>query len=262
MSVTNLKRANATSVRDQVSEAEWETRVELAACYRLMAASGVFDLTYNHLSARLPDRPEHYLIKGERQLFQQVTASSLVKYDFAGNKLIDTPHSVSRGGLVIHAGVLEARPDLAAVFHTHTAANIAVSCHKVGLLPISQHALRFYGTIGYHDFNGFEFDLEGRTRLNRDLAGRSVMLMRNHGALVCGRTIPEAYVDHHFLEVACQAQIGALAAGGVDQIVIPSESVATHSAEQSRAMGPVTKDSRDWGALIELADSLDPSYRD
>ena len=261
MSVTSLRRAAPSSLRDRVSEAEWQTRVELAACYRLMAHAGVFDLTYNHLSARLPDRPEHYLIKGERQLFQQVTASSLVKYDFEGNKLIDSPYAVSRGGLVIHGGVLEARPDIAAVFHTHTAANIGVSCHKVGLLPISQHALHFYGAIAYHDFAGFEFDLEGRQRLNRDLEGKYTMLMRNHGALVCGRTIPEAYVQHHFLEMACQAQIGALAAGGVHQIVIPSEAVAQHAARQSNH-GPITRDSRDWAALLELADAIDPSYRD
>ena len=261
MAVTQLKPRGG-SLRSQVSEAEWQTRLELAACYRLMAHTGVFDLTYNHLSARLPDAPEHYLIKGERQLFQQVTASSLVKYDFAGNKLIDSEHAVSRGGLVIHAGVLEARPDIAAVFHTHTAANMAVSNHKCGLLPITQHALHFYNAIGYHDFAGFEFDLEGRVRLNRDLEGKLVMLMRNHGALVCGRTIPEAYVDHHFLEMACQAQIGALAAGGVDQIVIPSDAVARHAAEQARKMGPITRDSRDWGALVALADTLDPSYRD
>ena len=261
MAVTQLKPRTG-SLRSQIGEAEWQTRLELAACYRLMAHSGVFDLTYNHLSARLPDAPEHYLIKGERQLFQQVTASSLVKYDFAGNKLIECPHSVSRGGLVIHGGVLEARADIAAVFHTHTAANMAVSTHKVGLLPISQHALNFYGVIAYHDFAGFEFDLEGRTRLNRDLEGKYVMLMRNHGALVCGRTIPEAYVKHHFLEMACQAQIGALAAGGVDQIVIPSDAVAAHAAAQAHAGGPITRDSRDWGALVELADALDASYRD
>ena len=262
MRVTSLKRSTASSLRDRVSEVEWQARVELAACYRLMAAAGVFDLTYNHLSARLPDRPDHYLIKGERQLFQQVTASSLVKYDFAGNKLIDSPYAVSRGGLVIHGGVLEARPDIAAVFHTHTAANIAVSCHKCGLLPISQHALHFHGAIAYHEFAGFEFDLEGRVRLNRDLEGKYVMLMRNHGALVCGRSIPEAYVQHHFLELACQAQIGALAAGGVDQIVIPSAEVAAHAARQAHAHGPITRDSRDWAALLELADGLDPSYRD
>jgi ribulose-5-phosphate 4-epimerase/fuculose-1-phosphate aldolase len=262
MPVTSLKRSATASLRDRVSEAEWQARVELAACYRLMAHAGVFDLTYNHLSARLPDRPEHYLIKGERQLFQQVSASSLVKYDFAGNKLIDSPHAVSRGGLVIHGGVLEARPDIAAVFHTHTAANIGVSTHKCGLLPISQHALRFYGAIGYHEFTGFEFDLEGRQRLNRDLEGKYVMLMRNHGALVCGRTIPEAYVLHHMLELACQAQVAALAAGGVDRIVIPSSEVAAHAARQANGHGPITRDSRDWAALLELADALDPSYRD
>src|SRR5258707_7314358 len=161
MSVTTLRRSATRSLRDQVSEAEWQARVELAACYRLMAAAGVFDLTYNHLSARLADRPEHYLIKGERQLFQQVTASSLVKYDFAGTKLIDSPHAVSRGGLVIHAGVLEARPDIHAVFHTHTAANMAVSNHKWGLLPVTQHALHFFNANGYHHFPGFCFVLEG-----------------------------------------------------------------------------------------------------
>lgn len=260
--VVPVRPAPSRRIRDQVSDAEWQARVELAACYRLMAAAGVFDLTYNHLSARLPDRPDHYLIKGERQLFQQVTASSLVKYDFAGNKLIESEHAVSRGGLVIHAGVLEARPDLAAVFHTHTPATIAVANQRCGLLPISQHAMHFWGSIGTHEFAGFEFDLAGRARLTADLEGRHTLLMRNHGALVCGRTIPEAYVRHHYLETACQAQVGSLAAGGVEQIVVPPAAVCDHAAAQVRAMGMVTRDGRDWGALMALADSLDPSYRE
>ena len=261
MSVVNFSFKSTKSLEGTVSAAEWETRLALAACYRLLAHTGVWDMTYNHLSARIPDAPNHYLIKGERQLFSQVTASSLVKYDLDGAKLTETPHSVSRGGLVIHAGVLEARSDINAVFHTHTEASMAVSAQKIGLLPITQHALRFYGFIAYHDFGGFEFDLDGRKRLNDDLAGKYVMIMRNHGALVTGRTIAEAYVEHHFLEYACRAQIGALAAGGIDGLIIPSDEVASHAAQQIRSRGPETEQGRDWGAMIELIDSIDDSYR-
>lgn len=251
-----------TSLRDIVSAAEWDTRVKLAASYRLMAHAGITDLTYNHLSARIPDRPERYAIKAEHELFDEVTASSLLVYDFSGEKIYPSEGSVSRGGLVIHGGVMEARPDIMAVFHTHTAANIGVSAMKCGLLPISQHAVRFHNRIGYHDFNGFEFDLEGRTRLTRDLEGKLMLMLRNHGVLACGRSIPEAYINHHFFEMACQGQVAALTVGGLDGLNIPDDAMSEKSALQAARAGHRDENHRDWRALMRLADRIDPAFRD
>ena len=242
------------------SGAAWETRVKLAACYRLMAHFGVADLTYNHLSARHPERLDAFFIKGEHQLFEEVTASSLLLYDLDGKRLEDAGDQVSRGGLVIHAGVLAVRPDVNAVFHTHTVANMAVASQRRGLLPLTQHAMSFYGRIAYHDFGGFEFDVAGRTRLAADLGEHFVALLRNHGALVCGRCIPEAFVLHHFLEMACRAQVAALS-GGADDLVVPDHDVAEHGARQFNAsIGPRDEHFRDWPALMRLAYRLDPAF--
>lgn len=262
MAVTPLSRSK-TGMRDRVSAVEWETRVKLAACYRLMADAGISDLTYNHLSARVPDRPDRYLIKGERTLFHEVTASSLLAYDLAGDRVYDADDKVGIGGLVIHGGVFEARPDLVAVFHTHTPANMGVSCQEFGLLPLTQHSSYFYNDITYHDFDGFEFDLKGRESLVRDLADRRTMVLRNHGALVCGRSIPEAYIMHHFFEMACRAQVAALSAGGgLAHIKVIPEKTAAHAAAQADKMGHRDENHRDWAALVRLADHLDPGYRD
>jgi ribulose-5-phosphate 4-epimerase/fuculose-1-phosphate aldolase len=256
-----LTTERASGLRDLVSAAEWETRVKLAASYRLMAHAGIIDLTYNHLSARIPDHADRYAIKGEHELFDEVTASSLLVYDFSGAKIYPSDDSVSRGGLVIHGGVMEARPDIMAVFHTHTAANIGVSAQKCGLLPISQHAVRFHNRIGYHDFDGFEFDLAGRARLTRDLEGKLMLMLRNHGVLACGRSIPEAYINHHFFEMACRGQVAALSAGGPDALFIPDEAMSEKSALQAAKAGHRDENHRDWQALIRLADRIDPSYR-
>jgi ribulose-5-phosphate 4-epimerase/fuculose-1-phosphate aldolase len=253
--------ASPSELHAIVSAAEWETRVKLAACYRLMAHFGVTDLTYNHLSARIPDRPDRYAIKGEHQFFDEVTASSLLVYDFSGERIYPSDDSVSRGGLVIHGGIMEARPDIMAVFHTHTAANIGVSAQKCGLLPISQHAVRFFNRIGYHDFEGFEFDLAGRERLVRDLEGKLMLVLRNHGVLACGRSIPEAYINHHFFELACQGQVAALSAGGPDALLIPTDDLSERAAVQAARTGHRDENHRDWAALLRLADRVDPSYR-
>lgn len=253
--------AKDLSLQGKVSDAEWKARVQLAASYRLLAAAGVDDLTYNHLSARVPDQPNTYLIKSERQLFNQVTASSLLKYDFEGNKLGDITGSVSRGGQVIHAGILESRPDVNAVFHTHTPANVGLSAQKVGLLPLNQHALRVYSRTAYHDFHGFEFDFEARKQLVDSLGDKFFLVMRNHGVMICGRTIPEAYVEHHNFEFAAKAQIAALSAGGVDQLVVPSDEVVAYaSAQVDKFLTTITEDGRDWGALLQQAYALDAGF--
>jgi ribulose-5-phosphate 4-epimerase/fuculose-1-phosphate aldolase len=239
---------------------ERKAREQLAACYRQFALAGLTDLTYNHLSARIPGQPDCYLVKSEHEFFDEVTASSLLKYHLDGRKL-SGEGSVSRGGLVIHGGVLEARPDLMAVFHTHTPANMAVSAQKCGLLPLTQHAIRFVEEIGYHESHGFEFDAEGRAALTRDLAGNYILMLSNHGALVCGRTIPEAYIKTHFLEMACRAQIGAMA-GGYDNLIIPSNEVAVFGARQITGKPAADENHRDWKASVRQLERLNSNWRD
>jgi ribulose-5-phosphate 4-epimerase/fuculose-1-phosphate aldolase len=250
------------SVRDQVSAEEWAARVELAAGYRLLAHHGVNDLTYNHFGLRVPGEPDHMLIKRTDWMFSEVTASSLLKVDFDGNVL--TPTDVTRikgGALIIHAGLLRHRPDLNATLHTHTVAGMGVAAHKSGLLPINQHALRFYGEIKYHEFEGFEFDPDMTAKLVRDLDGGSFMILRNHGVLVCGGSVAECVVNHHWLEMACQGQIAALAAGE-GNYTIPSTAACEYAHSQFVREGDFLKGGKDWAACLRLADRLDPSYKD
>jgi ribulose-5-phosphate 4-epimerase/fuculose-1-phosphate aldolase len=260
MSALNVSSLKPVSLRVQVSAEEWGVRVALAASYRLLAESGVSDLTYNHLSARVPGEPDNYLIKSEDELFDEVTASSLVKYNLRGDKLSNNPGHVSRGGLVIHAGILEARPDLGAVFHTHTPANIAVGAQKFGLLPLSQHSLRFYNRVGYHEFKGFEFDVEGRARLVADLGTNKVVIMRNHGVLVVGETVGETHVEHVLFETACRAQVAALSAGSVDRLSLVDEAAARMAAQQIEERWIISDAKRDWPALLRSLDRKGTNY--
>ena len=254
---------NMSSVRTQVSEAEWRARVWLAACHRLMHESGVHDLTYNHLSARVPDQAGAFLIKPEQQMFNQVTASSLMKLDFAGNKLSANPGKISPATMIIHAGILEGRSDLNAVFHTHSTANVALSSLKCGLLPINQHAIRVHYRTGYHAFHGWEFDMDARQKLIDSLGDNLFLVMRNHGAIVCGRTIAEAFVEHHYFEFACRAQIAALSAGGMDQLILPSPDVIEYATSQARKhLAGVTEEGRDWGALMKHARNTFPDFEE
>ena len=217
------------------------------------------DLTYNHLSARVPGEPDHLIIKPPTMMFDEVTASELLKFDFDGSPKREGIPALRGGGYVIHAGILKARPDLNAVFHTHTPANMGVSAQKHGLLPINQHAMRFYNQIVYHDFRGFEFDLAMRDPLIDDLGDSYVALLRNHGALVCADSIPEAFVVHHFLEMACKGQIAALAGGA--EIVLPDEAACKYAADQIQGRDS-DRAAKDWGACLRLADRLDPGFRD
>ncbi len=254
---------NQLSLKNEVSEAEWNARVSLAACYRLMSELGVSDLTYTHLSARVPDEPTAFLVKPEREMFNQVRASSLLKYDFAGNKLSHNTGNFSRAATIIHAGILEARPDLNAVFHTHSPANVGLSAQKCGLLPINQHALRLYARTAYHEFHGFEFEMTDRQKLVESLGDKLFLVMRNHGAVVCGHTIAEAYVEHHHFEFACRAQIAALSAGGIKELAMPSEEVIAHALLQvDKFLIKVTEESRDWEPLMKHAHATFPGFAD
>jgi ribulose-5-phosphate 4-epimerase/fuculose-1-phosphate aldolase len=258
MSVTALRK-NAT-IREQVTEAEWQARVDLAAAYRALAYYGVQDLTYNHLSLRVPGEADRLLIKPHGFLFEEVTASTLLKYDFDGNAVFEGDPPLKGGGLVIHAGLLKARSDVDAVFHTHTPAVMGVSAHKHGLLPINQHSMRFYERIAYHNFGGFEFDMAMRKPLIEDLGEHLVALLRNHGALVCGRTVKEAFVLHHFLEMACRGQVAALSAGEGNYVMPPHE-VCVFSRDQIGDLTYAAGD-KDWPAVLRLAERLDPGFKD
>ena len=254
--------AKSNSIRDQVSAEEWAARVDLAAGHRVLAHYGVNDLTYNHFGLRVPGEPEHMLIKRTDWMFSEVTASSLLKVDFAGNVVTGTDVQTIRGGaLIIHAGLLKARPDLNATLHTHTVAGMGVAAHKFGLLPINQHALRFYGEIKYHEFEGLEFDHEMAPKLVRDLQGGSYMILRNHGVLVCGAGVAACVVNHHFLEMACQGQIAALSAGE-GNYTIPNDEACAYAHSQFLAGGNFLGGGKDWAACLRLAERLDPAFKD
>ena len=177
------------SVRDTVSAEEWQARVDLAACYRLMDCYGMTDLIYNHITARIPGTQDHLLINLYGLLYKEITASSLVKIDVEGNILAkpDTDYSINKSGYVIHGAIHKARPDVACIIHTHTRAGMAVAAMKCGLLPLSQTSIRFSGHIGYHDYEGPAVDTDERVRLVADLGPHDAMIMRNHGLLTCGR---------------------------------------------------------------------------
>jgi ribulose-5-phosphate 4-epimerase/fuculose-1-phosphate aldolase len=251
-----------SSIRDQISQEEWAARVDLAAGHRVLAHYGVNDMTYNHFGLRVPGEPNAMLIKRTDWMFAEITASSLLKVDFEGNVLTDTDVKTIKGGaLIIHAGLLKARPDLNSTLHTHTVSAMGVAAHKFGLLPINQHALRFYGELQYHAFEGFEFDPDMTPRLLRDLKGGKVMILRNHGVLVCGESVAEAVVTHHWLEMACKGQIAALSAGEGNYL-LPSKEACEYGHSQFMAGGNSMKGGKDWAACLRLADRLDPSYKD
>ncbi|WP_397449357.1 class II aldolase/adducin family protein [Pseudomonas sp. NA-150] len=218
--------------RNQVSSEEWETRCDLAALYRLLAHFRMTDLIDTHISARVPSEEGLFLINRYGVLFHEMRASDLIKIDYDGNPTdprYDSA-SVNRAGFNIHSAIHASRPDLSCVVHTHTSAGIAVSAQEDGLLPISQHALKFYNRLGYHDYEGIALDPDERSRLVRDLGVHMAMILRNHGLLAVGRSIAEAFNQIYFLERACQAQVQALA--GTRTLRLPSAAVCELTAQQ------------------------------
>jgi ribulose-5-phosphate 4-epimerase/fuculose-1-phosphate aldolase len=240
------------------STAERECRQELAAAYRLLDYFGVRDLTYNHLSARVPGESNAILIKPSDFMFGEVTASSLLKYDTEGNVLGSSGHPLSGGALVIHARLACLRPSVNAVFHTHTPANMAIAAQKRGLLPITQQAMLFYERVAYHDFHGFEFEPGMEHALHRDLGDHKIAILRNHGVLIAAETIAEAFVIHHFFEIAAQAQIGALSGGA--ELLIPSNTVCRKAAQTMDLIEATRNGGKNWASCRRLADRLFPDY--
>jgi ribulose-5-phosphate 4-epimerase/fuculose-1-phosphate aldolase len=246
-----------------VSEEEWRIRCDLAALYRLVAHHRMTDLIYTHISARLPGPDHHFLINDYRRMFHEMRASDLVKIDLEGRIVEDRASGkvVNAAGFCIHSAIHMAREDLMCVIHTHTAAGIAISAQKHGLLPLSQHALRFYGRLSYHGYEGIALDLTERERLVADLGGNAAMVLRNHGLLACGSSIPEAFSTIYYLERACQAQVAALS-GGVEQLVLPPKEVCDHTAAQfSGRTDREAHYAMMWETCLRLIERDTPDYR-
>lgn len=249
-----------SSVRSQVTQAEWQTRVALAACYRLAVQFRWTDHIYTHFSARVPGDQEHFLINPFGYTFEEVTASNLVKVDLDGKLITDiTGVGINNAGFVIHSAIHAGKPDLTCVLHTHTPAGIAVSAQRDGLLMISQHAARFFNRVGYHDYEGFAVDVDERQRLVRDLGDHRVLILRNHGLLAAGTSIPEAFQELHFLERACSAQLAAQSSGA--PLTTIDDRLAEEAArwvDQGRATGRIE---RHWDALIRQLDRETVDYQ-
>lgn len=243
---------------------ERRLRVELAACYRLIAHFRMTDLVFTHISARVPGPEHHFLINPYGLMFDEITASNLVKIDLDGRPVAPTSYRVNPAGFVIHSAIHAARDDARCVLHTHTRSGVAVSCLKEGLLPLNQFALQFYGRVGYHDYEGIAQDLDERARLVRDLGNKDVMILRNHGLLSVGRTVPEAFMRMYYLERSCEVQVTAQATGA--EMVFPSPEVCAYVESQynGAASEQADEDYLDlaWSALTRMLDRESPSYRD
>jgi len=246
------------SVRDAVSAEEWQQRVDLAALYRIVADYGWDDLLFTHLSARVPGPEHHFLLNPFGMLFEEVTASSLVKVDVEGNKVMDNPYDINPAGFTIHSAVHMAREDAHCVMHLHTADGVAVSAQEDGLLPITQHAMQL-GEIAYHDYEGVALDLDERQRIVADLGDRQTMILRNHGTLTVGRTCADAFLAMFYLERACAMQVRALS-GGV-AISQPPQGSAEKAAQQSTVLFDGTVGPTAWAAVLRKLDRQDPSFR-
>jgi len=255
-----LKPKNSKPVRERVSREEWQVRVDLAAAYQLAAIFKWTDLIYTHFSARVPGS-EDFLINPYGLMFEEITASNLVRIDEHG-KVIDDPLELgyNEAGFVIHGCVHAARPEINCVIHTHTRAGVAVSAMRCGLLPISQHAMRVQQQVTYHDYEGIALDMDERTRMAKDLGTKSkAMILRNHGLLALGETVREAFEMMYYLDCACQIQIDAMS-GGLENVVQMSKSaVATATEQFERPDRPSTH--KDWPALLRLLERRGIDYR-
>ena len=272
----------ARLLRERVSAQEWGLRVDLAACYRLVARYGMTDLIYNHITARVPGPEHHILINAYGMLYEEVSASSLIKVDLAGNIVdkADHPYSVNAAGYIIHSAVHEAREDAHCVIHTHTPAGIAVSAMEEGLLPLSQTAMRFHGHLAYHDYEGPAFNRGEKERLVAHLGDRSAMILRNHGLLVCAPSIPQAFNLIYWLEQACRIQVQLLSCqrplhrAPLEVVGVTADALSGTeiTLENERSTNPnLKRDAQragsgygllEWPALLRALDRQDRSYRD
>jgi ribulose-5-phosphate 4-epimerase/fuculose-1-phosphate aldolase len=247
------------NVREQVSPAEWQARVDLAAAYRLVADFGWDDLVFTHISARVPDSDHHFLINPYGFLFEEITASSLVKIDIHGNKVMDSPYMINPAGFTIHSAVHAARPDVHCVMHTHSLNGVAVSAQQQGLQPLSQQSLFVLASLGYHAYEGVALNEAEKPRLVADLGEKNFLMLRNHGLLTVGASAADAFLAMYIFEAACTIQVRAQSGGG-PTIPIPQplvDGIQAQAQQVTRGLGGALA----WPGLLRRLDRLDPGYR-
>ncbi len=249
-----------SSVRSSVSEAEWEQRVHLAACYRLVAHYRWDDLIFTHISARVPGPEHHFLINPYGMLFEEITASSLVKVDLGGRKVMPSPFEINPAGFVIHSAIHAAREDAKCVLHLHSLNGVAVGAQKGGVLPISQQSIFVLSSLGYHDYEGVALSEDEKPRLVKDLGDRNFLMLRNHGLLTVADNIPDAFVFMYVFEAACAIQVRAQAGGG-ELIPIDPRIIAGAQA-QAKQVTRGAGGGMAWSGLLRMLDRREPGFRE
>jgi len=238
------------------SEAEWQARLDLAACYRLADRFGFSDIIWNHITAKIPGSDEHFLLNRMGLRYDEITASNLIKVDRDGN-VLDGPDDVNITGFIIHSAIHRARPDLHVIFHSHAEEALAVTALEEGLMPLTQDAALLWKNVAYHEWEGLSVDPAERERLVQSLGDKKVMIMRNHGLITCGKSAGEAFILMYYLNRACKVQLQALATGR--KLHMPDPETWTQAAKQYSHFEPGV---HEWPALVRLLDKEDPSYRD
>lgn len=242
-----------------MTDAEWKTRVDLAACYRLVAHFDMDDLFATHITVKVPGPDQHFLLNPYGVHFSQITASSLVKVDLDGNIVSDTDHVINPAGFVIHSAIHAARPDAKCILHTHTVAGMAISSIEEGLQPWCQKAMRYHKRTAYHDFEGKAQDMDERDRLVADLGDKNYLVLRNHGLLVCAPSIGQAFKEIYAMEKACKTQLQMMASGG--NIIKLSDNLLEHTAQQFENDAHVTRERPSgWPSLKDMLDRVNPGY--
>ena len=255
-----MSQAKTVSIRDQVSAEEWQARVDLAAAYRLVAHYGWDDLVFTHISSRIPGPEHHFLINPYGMMFDEITASSLVKVDLNGKIVMESPYSINPAGFTIHSAVHAAREDALCVMHLHTVAGIAISAQKTGLLPISQHSLFPLSSVGYHDYEGLALNEDEKPRLVADLGENTHLILRNHGLLTVGSSAGDAFLAMYNLQRSCEIQL--LAQSGGSELISISKPIIEGIAAQAKVVTKGLGGGLVWPGLLRKLDRIDSSYRD
>lgn len=250
---------NIPSLEACVSAEEWQTRVDLAACYRLVAAFGWSDLIFTHITARIPGTDHHFLINPYGMTFDEITASSLVKIDLEGNKLDDSPFPVNPAGFTIHSAIHAAREDAQCVLHVHSLNGVAVSAQEAGVLPLSQQSIFVLNSLAYHDYEGVALNDDEKPRLVNDFGDKTYLMLRNHGLLTVGKTIADAFLNMYLFEATCTIQVRAMA-GGTPLRPIDKKIIDTAMA-QARAVTNSLGGMLAWPGLLRKLDRMDPGFR-
>jgi ribulose-5-phosphate 4-epimerase/fuculose-1-phosphate aldolase len=256
----NAQLATNSDLRRQVSDAEWEARVNLAAAYRLVALFGWDDLVFTHISARVPGSEHHFLINPYGLMFEEITASSLVKIDLDGKKVMDSPFEINPAGFTIHSCIHAAREDVSCIVHVHSVNGVAVSAQTEGLLPISQQSLFVLSSLAYHDYEGVALNAAEQPRLVKDLGRKAYLMLRNHGLLTVGPSTADAFLHMYLFETACMIQIRAQS-GAKELIRIPAQildGIRAAAAQVTRGLGG---GALVWPGLLRKLDRVNPGYQ-